>query len=613
MCGIAGWIDYHKNLIGNDQTFEAMLTTLENRGPDAGGVWQSPHAVLLHRRLAVVDIENGKQPMIKEGRGQKYILTYNGELYNTEDIRKELLALGHSFVGHSDTEVLLTAYIQWGADCMERLNGIYAFAVWEEREQRLFIARDRMGVKPFFYSRPGGGFVFGSELKTLLAHPDIKARITREGGQELLLLGPGRTPGQGVFADTSELLPGYCGYFSADGLRLWPYWQLKAAPHTHSLTDTIHHVRELVEDAVRRQLVSDVELCTFLSGGLDSSIISTIAAAKYREEGKTLSTFSIDYQDNDRYFTKSSFQPDSDAPWVERMSRHIGSNHHYFLIDTPQLVQSLGEATLARDLPGMADVDGSLLHFCRYVKQHATVAVSGECADEVFCGYPWYHRKEILERQTFPWAGSLELRRSLLRSDIGGDAEAYVAERYRQTVEATPKLDGESPHEARMREMFCLNLNWFMQTLLDRKDRMSMACGLEVRVPFCDHRIVEYVYNIPWEIKALGGREKGLLRRAVKGLLPDDVIERKKSPYPKTHNPRYLAAMRKALGEVAQRKDAPIFELVDRAALLNLLEQGVNDLNNPWYGQLMTYPQTLAYLLELNHWLEAFKVDIDLK
>ncbi len=610
MCGIAGWIDYGKDLSDSGSIMEAMLATLENRGPDAGGVWKSPHVALLHRRLAVVDIENGKQPMVKEQGGEKYILTYNGELYNTGELRRELLALGHRFAGHSDTEVLLTAYIQWGAGCVERLNGIFAFAVWEQRERRLFFARDRMGVKPFFYSRSGGGLLFGSELKTLLAHPAVKARVDRQGAQELLMLGPGRTPGQGVFAGILELLPGHCGYYSAGGLRLWPYWQLKAAPHTHSLADTVDRVRELVEDAVRRQLVSDVELCTFLSGGLDSSIISSIAAAKYREEGKTLATFSVDYRDNDRYFTKSSFQPDSDAPWIERMSGYIGSNHHYFTIDTPQLVQSLGEATLARDLPGMADVDGSLLLFCRYVKRHATVAVSGECADEVFGGYPWYHRREILERPTFPWAGSLALRRSLLLPGLARDAEDYVAQRYRQTVAAAPKLEGETPLESRMREMFCLNLGWFMQTLLDRKDRMSMACGLEVRVPFCDHRIVEYAYNIPWELKALEGREKGLLRRAVQGLLPDDVIERKKSPYPKTHNPLYLAAVRSALAGVAQKPDAPLFALVSRPALLGLLEQGVNDLNNPWYGQLMTYPQTLAYLLELNHWLEAYGVDI---
>lgn len=471
MCGIAGWVDFRDDLYEQDAIMEKVSATLAQRGPDAKGEWKSHEAYIVHRRLIVVDPENGKQPMVKTQDSADYVLTYNGELYNTEDIRKELLALGHTFAGHSDTEVLLTAYMQWGADCLERLNGIYAFGIWNTREKTLFLARDRVGVKPLFYYPYDGGVVFGSEIRTLLAHPYVRPRLDAHGLAGVMLLGPGRTPGDGVFKGIRELRPACCAKLSRDGMITREYWRIKAAAHTEDLSETAEHVRGLVVDSIERQLVSDVPLCTFLSGGLDSSVISKVTADLYAQKGMALHTYSVDYKDNRKNFKASAFQPDEDAPWIVKMSEYIASKHHDVVIDTPQLIQALCPAAEARSLPGMADVDSSLLLFCKEVKRNFVVAVSGECADEVFGGYPWYHNPEILYRESFPWSQSTDLRAGLLRRGaLGGiDPEEYVRERYRETVDNTEKLDADSPLNARMREMFMLNVKWFMQTLLDAK------------------------------------------------------------------------------------------------------------------------------------------------
>lgn len=613
MCGIAGWIDFKQDLQNKDKTMNAMADTLRDRGPDAGGFWKSNEAYIVHRRLIVVDPENGKQPMIRNFDGIEYVLTYNGELYNTEDIRVKLAALGYTFEGHSDTEVLLLSYIAWGERCVDEFNGIYAFAIWNSRERTLFLARDRIGVKPLFYYPYEDGLLFGSELKTLLAHPYIKPKLAESGVASIMLLGPGRAPGDGVFKGVYELKPGCCAMFSRDGLCVHEYWSLSAKEHTDTQEQTIERVRELLFDSIKRQLVSDVPLCTFLSGGLDSSIISAVTAKIYKDEGRALHTYSVDYKDNDKNFKASAFQPNADAPWIELMSKYIDSAHHDVLVDTPQLIEALYDATRARDLPGMADVDSSLYLFCREVKRNYTVAVSGECADELFGGYPWYHNQAILFNESFPWSQSTAQRIGIMRQDALGDIDPfeYVEAHYKATVGDTSALQGDTPLNRRMREMFMLNIKWFMQTLLDRKDRMSMTCGLEVRVPFCDHRLTEYVYNIPWEMKAVDGREKGLLRHAVSDLLPDEILWRKKSPYPKTHNPNYLNGCKTILQAILHDKHNRICDILDKKKLQQLIDTDAKSFGGtPWYGQLMTDAQILAYLIQMEYWLKRYNVEI---
>lgn len=611
MCGIAGWVDFKKDISNNSRILDAMSETLERRGPDDAGTYISRNAVLLHRRLAVVDIENGKQPMYKSYAKNEYITVYNGELYNTEDIRAELSELGYKFTGHSDTEVLLTAYIEWKEKCVDKLNGIFAFAVFDKKKQSLFAARDRAGVKPFFFHKYDGGLIFGSEIKTLLAHPDVKPRVNRLGLGEIFLIGPGRTPGASAFEEINELKPGECLTFDKNGFKIKKYWALKAAEHTDSFEETAEKIRLLLKDSIKRQLVSDVPLCCFLSGGLDSSIISATAAEKYREEGEVLTTYSVDYTDNAKYFKANSFQPNSDDYYIDIMKDAIGSRHRKVILDNDDVASALYDATLARDLPGMADVDSSLLLFCREVKKTHTVAVSGECADEIFGGYPWYLNPDVLFADDFPWSGNTNLKAKLISKELlNFDPVDYVYGRYLDTIKAAPKTGEESLIDSRIKEVTMLNLNWFMQTLLDRKDRMSMYSGLEVRVPFCDHRIIEYAYNIPWEIKAYKGREKGLLRKAFEELLPDEIIKRKKSPYPKSHHPRYIERVRQNVKELLNTPSAPIWEIANKETVKNLLETEAAEYTRPWYGQLMNFPQIMAYIYAINVWLDKYGVDI---
>lgn len=608
MCGIAGAINFNHSGYG-DRIFSNMQQSLKRRGPDQDGIYKTNNATLVHTRLSVVDIENGIQPMSFITEDNKFTIVYNGELYNTEDIRKELLLKNYKFKGHSDTEVLLLSYAEWGEKCVEKFNGIFAFAIWEEKNQRLFFARDRIGVKPLFYSLINNEFVFGSEIKALLCHPLIRPEISTNSICDLILLGPGRTPGFGVFNNICEIEPAECGFYSKEGLKKYKYWELNDKEFNDSYDETVEKTRNLVTDAITKQLVSDVPVCTFLSGGLDSSIISSIASTYFKERGETLNTFSVDYVDNDKYFKSSKFQPNADDEYINIMTKYLGSKHEKFIIDTPQLVDALFTAVDARDLPGMSDVDSSLVLFCNKVKEYSTVALSGECADEIFGGYPWYQDEKIRNEQSFPWSKSIDYRTSFLNDWIleSINPEEYVYERYNKTILETSKIASLSPLESRMKEMMKLNLNWFMQTLLDRKDRMSMYNGLEVRVPFCDYRIAEYLYTVPWEYKNYQGREKGLLRKATENILPEEIAWRKKSPYPKTHNPAYLKAVSEILKDIINTPYSPILQILKKEEIEKLLN---SSSQTPWYGQLMTVPQTIAYFIQINYWLEKYQIRI---
>lgn len=605
MCAIAGIL----GLPFDAKILDRMLRSMLHRGPDGTGSFMERACCLLHSRLAIVDPVGGAQPMSLDLKAEEYVITYNGELYNTEELRTELTGLGHEFLTHSDTEVVLHAYAQWKDQSVNKMNGIFAFAVWEKRRRRLFLARDRMGVKPLFYTEALGGLLFSSEIKTLLAYPGMPRQLNREGAAQILLLGPGRMPGSGVFKDIYEVKPGWCGYYDNGKLNLWQYWKLRDREHTENFDETAECVRYLVTDAIQRQMVSDVSIGTFLSGGLDSSLISAICAAELGKNGEILNTFSVDYENNDKFFVPGKFQPNSDNSYIDIMQNTLSSKHHRTVLSYSDLVDALESSTIARDLPGMADVDFSLLKFCREIRKEVKMALSGECADEIFGGYPWYRDPEIRDLNGFPWAQNTAQRAAFLNPDIAETIkpEAFVNDLYLQTINNCDILQGTSPQERRMKEMVNLNQLWFMQTLLDRKDRMSMACGLEVRVPFCDYRIAEYLYGVPWEYKDYNNKEKGLLRYAMEGILPDEVLWRKKSPYPKTYDPQYLDAVSAMLRALLERKDAPIYALVNKQALAELLN---TEFTWPWYGQLMKLPQTIAYFLQINFWLVHYQIQI---
>ena len=602
MCGIAGSIDFSPNACTPDELSAHMAQCLTPANSNPAGIYEDQLIRLIqqHEIAASEDI----RPL--QSSDGNIILIYNGELYNTQELRQQLCMLGYT--GSSDAEIILNAYLAWGTDAFEKFNGVYAFALWDKQAERLTLCRDRLGIKPLFYTRQNHLLVFGSEIKAILCHPAVEPKLDEDGLRTLLLLGPARPPYSGVLHGIFSVLPGQYLTFDKNGLQQTFYWQLTAKEHTDTLEQTIAHTRWLVEDAAERQ--RSTELCTFLSGGLDSSILSMLASRSLSMLGQKLHTFSVDYPDNEKYFTKSIFQPDYDNLYIQQMTDVLHTEHHNILLTQNELVNALIPATEARGFPGMADIDASLLRFCQSVRaQGFTVCQSGECADELFGGYPWYHHKEMLFTDGFPWSCATNLRQSLVQDGILRDSEEFVHAHYERTCQSAPKLDTDSPLEARMREMFLLNLQWFMATLLARNDRMSTHAGLTVRVPFCDYRIVEYAYNMPWKFKALEGREKGILRKAFEHDLPKEIVWRKKSPYPKTCSPEYTALVVKLLREKMQDPTSILPELFQNQALENLI-QHPEQLCTPWYGQLMRVPQIFAYLLQIDYWFRTYHITL---
>lgn len=518
-------------------------------------------------------------------------------------------------IGYCDTEVILKAFVHYGTDIFKSFNGIFSFAIWNDTKKELVLARDQFGIKPLYYSIQEDTIIFSSEIKAILKYPGFETKIDKQGISELFGIGPAHTPGTCVFKDIYEIKPGHFGIFNKDGFKTYLYWKMETKEHKDNFKKTCNTVHNLLDDAIGRQLVSDVPLCAMLSGGLDSSIIVAYASNYFKKNHlPALETFSIDYVDNDKNFVKSDFQPNSDNYYINIMSKKFGTNHHNIIIDTPELAKFLENAMIARDFPGMADVDSSMLLFCKNIKQYATVALSGECSDEIFAGYPWFFREDALNSSTFPWSIAVSERQQLLSPSIAEQVHLkdYIDFRYHESISEIDFLDSDSKETKEKRIISYLTIHWFMQTLLDRSDRMSMYNGLELRVPFCDYRLVQYMWNVPWEMKALNGREKGLLRYVVKDLLPDEIVNRKKSPYPKTHNPTYLKAVKEMLTEIMNNPNSPIHDLLNREYILDILNTDGKAFTRPWFGQLMTGPQLMAYLCQVNMWLEKYQPKIEL-
>ncbi|MFI5904648.1 asparagine synthase (glutamine-hydrolyzing) [Streptomyces cyaneofuscatus] len=617
MCGLAGWVSYGRDLREYTRTASTMTETMVCRGPDAGGLWSSQHAVLGHRRLSIIDLEGGRQPMaVAEGSDDLPVITYTGEVYNFQELREELLGLGHEFRTSSDTEVVLRAYLQWGAGFAERLNGIYAFAIWDPRSEELLLVRDRMGVKPLYYHPTEDGVIFGSELKAILAHEDVDAVIDGEGLREIFSIV--KTPGHGVLKGMYEVLPATVMRFTKDGSSSHRYWELTAREHTDDLGTTVDTVRELLEDIVERQLIADVTVGTLLSGGLDSSAITAIAAKALAAKGVTepIRAFSVNFTGHEERFEANVQWADPDTPYAIEVAEYVGAEHIVVELDSDDVLNDevRQQVLRAQDLPvSTGDMEYSLLLLCRALKERMTVALSGEAADELFGGYTWFHDEEAVSLDSFPWhhpfekAGGIGALHDIGLWDRLGLTE-YIKQRYTEALQQVPRLAGETGHEARMRELTFLNLTRWENFLLDRKDRISMAASLEVRVPFTDHRLVEYVYNTPWAMKSFDGREKSLLRAAMRGVLPDSVLDRKKNPYPSTQDLTYELELRKRV-EAIITEGAPVLDLVGEADIRRLLDrpEGSYAVGGPWSARAV-----LERLVEFNTWVSDYDVRVEL-
>lgn len=550
-------------------------------------------------------------PLIKKDSGQTFGIVLDGELYNAPELSAELTSRGRSFDPSCDADILLTAYLEFGPSFAEKLNGAFAFAIMDVPNNRLILYRDHAGIKPLFYSAKEGTLVFSSQLKGLFAFGGIRPVLDKNSLNEIFSIGPAKTRGSGVFSGIQELPPAHFLFCSQDGVSLHTYWKLESRPHEDSFQTTVEKTAFLLEDAVRRQFRHSGPVCSFLSGGVDSSLVSAICAKESEAENRPLATFSFDFAGNDKNFQASDFQPSQDRPFVEKMAGFLHSDHQFLECTSQTQFDLLEASVIAHDLPAMADVDSSLLYFCSQVAPDFAAAMTGECADEIFGGYPWFHKKDCFQAHTFPWTMDLNARKVLLSSEFlsGLSMDDYVQNRYEFSISQVPKLSGEGPENARRREISYLNLEWFMQTLLDRMNRASEACGLSARVPFADRRIVEYLWNVPWEMKAKNGIVKSLLRQAGVGKLPDEVLFRRKSPYPKTYDKSYETLLVKRIHEILADPSSPVLRFLDKKKTLAFLSSP-SDYGKPWYGQLMAAPQMMAYLIQIDFWLRTYQPEI---
>ncbi len=604
MCSICGEIDFLEPFSVSEEAIRKMNGSMKHRGPDESDFFRGLGVLFGHNRLSVMDPENGQQPFSVEYGNKKYTIVYNGEIYNCEEIKKDIRKKNIFLKTNCDTEVVLYSYILYGVDCPKHLNGIFAFAIFDG--ESVFLARDRFGVKPLYYSLKGSHLLFASEIKALLSSPLVSRDVTKRGLWEILYLSPNFVGGRSVFKDILELLPAECMIFKGGELKKWKYWSLTPKPFFKDRAYAIEKTRYLVYDAIKRQLDADVGLCVLLSGGLDSSVVTAVASREYKNQERVLSTYSFEYEGNKESFKNSLFQPNPDDEFAIYLADYLGTQHRVLTCPTTTLANNLIPSCEYRDLPGQADIDSSLLYFCQEIKKNHTVGLSGECSDEIFGGYPWFYRPEMLYSDFFPWIHSPRLRPSLFKDSASNSDEGfdYIRSIYKKSLEECPILSSDSEEMKASRVATYLSVNYFMTSLLQRKDRMSMASGVEIRVPFADHRILEFLYNVPWEIKFENRVEKALLRNAMVDYLPDKILWRKKSPYPKTHNPEYMALVMGLLKERLE-KGHYLKELLDRNRLDEIIQSG-----GTWFGQLMDTPQLIAWLIQFDFWIEHNNINI---
>ena len=599
MCGFVGWYNDKENIKKHKKMIKKMNKSLKHRGPDDHQYDISDHLLLGHNRLSIIDLKNGVQPM----KYKNYTIVYNGEIYNTNEIKKLLIEKGYTFTTTSDTEVLLKGYICFKEKILNVIEGIYAFAIYNQEE--LFLARDRLGVKPLFYSHMGNDFLFASEIKAILKSKIVKPIITKDSLSQLLSLGPSRVPGSGIFKDIYELRPAHYLTYKDGQINIQRYWNVASKEFNDTFEESVIKTRELLTDSIKRQMVSDVPIACFLSGGLDSSIITAVVSKNYDD---VLKTFSIDYEDNNKYFKGNAFQISEDKSFIDIMRKTFSTNHYFEIISQRKLAKLLKKSVVARDYPGMADIDSSLYWFSKQIKKEVKVALSGECADEIFGGYPWFYNEKIRKRDNFPWIDSLDERNNLLKEELKDKLKLkdYVSKAYEDIIKEIPEDSDE------FKKLFYINMIMFMPTLLERKDRMTMMASLEARVPFADTKLIEYLWNVPWEYKFYHNKEKGLLREAFKDILPNEIFDRKKNPYPKTHHPKYTKIVTKMLRKRLKRKNNVIYKIFDKDKIRELIETNGSSFKTPWFGQLMTGPQLLAYLYQFDVWADKYKIILEI-
>ena len=505
-------------------------------------------------------------------------------------------------------QLVLKAYAAWGEDFIRRIEGPCLCCIADVQADRMIVARDRMGENALFYARRGEGLVFADHPDMLIKAALLEPAADREGLCEIFGLGPARTPGKTPLKGLEELKPGCMLVCTAEGIEIRRHYELTACGHEENAQETIDHVRALLEECVND--VVNLHPACMLSGGLDSTALAALLSMRIGR----LNSFSVDYRGNDEDFVANSFRPEMDAPYIHLAVREFGTRHHSIILEQDALAENLNRAMRARGFPGMADIDASLLLFAREIARNAPNVVSGECGDEVFGGYPWFRGEARLPEDVFPWSGSLQLRQEILRPEIREklNLQEYVRQRLHQALDGYDVSAVEGEEEKVLFKLQRLCFDFFMPNLQERAVKLCEIHGLNVITPLCDDRLVEYVYNVPWKMKFMGGAEKGLFRAAMQDVLPEKLRMRKKSPYPKTCSAAYTSIIRGRMRALCADSGAPVWQLVDVGQIERLASSRLDPAQAPWYGQLMAGPQMLGFLLQLNAWLRERNVAIDL-
>ena len=590
MSGIAGIFDDTHQITNQVSIFERMIESMKHRG--------RYNSIYIDHHVSLMQVSN--EISNKVMNYQHYYIVFDGKCFNVDEIKEHLIQKGiNNF--NNDLEIILILYSLYKEKCLDYMHGHFSFVIYDKNEQSLFLVRDRLGVKPLFYTFVDKILVFASEIKTLLTYPLIQTIIDESNIHQMAYLGPGRIEGETYFNNIFELKPGEAAIYKKNHFIRQSYYELKSKLHIDNYEDTLLNIRNIVTESIESQLKDLDDFGCFLSGGLDSSVIVAVASNYLKNQNKRLKTYSLEFKDNDTNFKPSFYQPSLDASYIQLMINKYDLDHKVITLTNDDLLESLYTAVDARDLPGMGDIDSSLLCFCKKVKEEVDVVFSGECSDEIFGGYPWFKEKY----DTFPWNKNIELKNLLLNDEYQSEYKKYIDYLYDEVLLNTHINEFDFENDIQYKQMLQMNIHYFMQTLIDRNDRMSSAVGLDVRVPFCDINIFNYVYSIPKCFKTVNPLEKGILRDAFKDILPIEIIERKKCPFPKTYDPAYLECLRNELYQL--NNNSPLWKIYNRELVLKYLNV---ENNEPWYGQLMTIPQTIAYFLQMNYWLKKYKIQI---
>jgi asparagine synthase (glutamine-hydrolysing) len=591
MCGICGIYNFGNSAPVSDKILIDMNNALSHRGPDDSGIYINKNIAFAHRRLSIIDLENGRQPMANEDN--TVWITYNGEIYNFMELKKQLAEKGHVFKTNCDTEVIIHSYEEYGTDCVLKFNGMFAFAVWDSREKILFLARDRLGIKPLYYTISNGNFVFASEIKALLRHPSVKTEVEKKSIPEYLfctsLLGSNT-----MFKNISALPAGHMVLFKNGNNKVTQYWdlELKSAPVDELSFDQYKElIFSILDDSVRMRLMSDVPFGSLLSGGLDSSIISALATKHVKQE---LKTFSMEYSRNIEMGTQSL-----DTKFANLMAKVFKTDHREFIFRPEEYYGFHEKVTWHMEKPvELTTPSLYLLH--NKLKKYVTVVLSGEGSDELFGGYFFFLQNAKDRRlREFPWAPYFDEVSMLLNGNI--EKETGFRESVKYSLDSMLTKHNTEDFLNRVLYLF---IKIYLLEMLERQDKTSMAWGVETRVPFLDHRFVELIVNIPSRYKIKDGSEKYILKESFRGFIPDEILDRKKKPFPFPVDLRSVISQRNDANRLIQSGKSRIADYFDKKRTDDFFHKRNNFKN---IDNLAIFRTSYA-MIALELWHKAFGV-----